>query len=128
MEIEHIAVASNSEEDADKFFVGLLGLTKVRAKTVSADLIEKFFGISRAQKFILYRDDNSNFEIFITDDTTRARDIFTHTCIIVEDRDGLIQKGTLMGFKFTKVPRKDSNGYYLFVKDLYHNLYEIKQK
>ncbi|MHA1885279.1 MAG: VOC family protein [Promethearchaeota archaeon] len=128
MEIEHIAVGSNSEEDADKFFVGLLGLKKIRAKTVSADLVENFFGINREHRFIQYGDDNSNFEIFITDDTTRASDIFTHTCIVIENRDEVIEKGTSMGFKFIRIPRKDGNGYYLFVRDLFNNLYEIKQK
>ncbi|MHA1913527.1 MAG: VOC family protein [Promethearchaeota archaeon] len=128
MEIEHIAVGSNSEEDADRFFVRLFGLKKIRAKTVSADLIESFFGTNREHKFILYGNDNSSFEIFITDDTTRAHDIFTHTCLIVENRDELIKKGTSMGFKFIKIPRKDGNGYYLFLRDLFHNLYEIKQK
>ena len=126
MEIEHIAVGSNSEEDADKFFVGLLGLKKIRAKTVSADLVENFFGVHRVHKFIQYGDDNLNFEVFITDDTTRASDIFTHTCIIIENRDEVIEKGTSMGFKFIRIPRKDGNGYYLFVRDLFHNLYVIK--
>ncbi|UCD00509.1 MAG: hypothetical protein JSV23_06345 [Promethearchaeota archaeon] len=47
MKIEHIAVGYNSELDADKFFNELLGLKKIRSKSVSTDLMEKFFGIKK---------------------------------------------------------------------------------
>jgi len=33
-----------------------------------------------------------------------------------------------MGYDLIKVPRKDSNGYYRFIKDGFRNLYEIKEK
>ena len=43
--LEHIAIASNNERDSDEFFIELLGLKKIRAFTVSADLMEKFWGV-----------------------------------------------------------------------------------
>jgi len=33
-----------------------------------------------------------------------------------------------MGYDIVKVPRKDGVGYYLFIKDSFQNLYEIKEK
>jgi len=126
MKVEHIAVASNSEVDSDKFFINLLGLRKARSFNVSADLMEQFFGSNKEQRLIRYENDDLSFEIFITDDNSKTKDLFTHVCLVVEDRDEFVKKSLSMGYTTIKVPRKDGDGYYLFIKDLYENLYEIK--
>jgi len=126
MRVEHIAVASNSEVDSDKFFINLLGLRKARSFNVSADLMEQFFGLKKEQQLIRYENNNLSFEIFITDDNSKTKDLFTHVCLVVEDRDEFVKKSLSMGYTTIKVPRKDGDGYYLFIKDLYENLYEIK--
>ncbi len=126
MKAEHIAVASNSEAESDKFFIELLGLRKTRSFNVSADLIEQFFGVKKEQQIIRYENDDINFEIFITDDNSKSKDIFSHICLVVENRDEFVNKSLTMGYTTIKVPRKDSEGYYLFIKDLFGNLYEIK--
>ncbi len=126
MKVEHSAVASNSEVDSDRFFINLLGLRKARSFNVSADLMEQFFGLKKEQQLIRYENDDLSFEIFITDDNSKSKDIFTHVCLVVEDRDEFVKKSLSMGYTTIKVPRKDGNGYYLFIKDSYENLYEIK--
>ncbi|MFX1495703.1 MAG: VOC family protein [Promethearchaeota archaeon] len=126
MRIEHIAVASNSEKSSDKFFIDLLGLRKVRTFIVNENLIEKFFGTKKEQEIIRYSDEKINIEVFITKDNSSAKDKFTHSCLIIEDRDRLVSKARLMGYDVIKVPRENSDIYYLFIKDSYGNLYEIK--
>ncbi len=126
-EIEHIAIASNKEDDSDKFFIELLGLVKIRSFEVSADLMHKFFGVNKTQKIVRYEKDSLSFEVFITDDESKAKDTFSHTCILIKDRDIFVDRASYMGFSIIKVPRKDSSGYYLFIKDRYQNLYEIKE-
>ena len=126
MKVEHIAVASNSEVDSDKFFINLLGLRKARSFNVSADLIEQFFGLKKEQQLIRYENNDLSFEIFITDDNSKTKDLFTHVCLVVEDRDEFVNKSLSMGYTTIKVPRKNGDGYYLFIKDSYGNLYEIK--
>lgn len=126
MKAEHIAVASNSEADSDKFFIDLLGLRKTRSFTVSTDLMEQFFDIKKDQTIIRYENNEINFEVFITDDYSKAKDVFTHVCLIIEERDEFVNKSLSMGYTTIKVPRKDGVGYYLFIKDTYGNLYEIK--
>ncbi len=126
MEIEHIAVASNSEEESDKFFINLLNLKKTRSFTISADLTEKFFGVNKEQLIIRYSNDEMDVEVFITNDNSKARDIFTHSCLRTENWDELINKASSMGFTVKKIPRKESNAYYLFIKDSFGNIYEIK--
>jgi hypothetical protein len=128
MRIEHLAVGYNSEKEADKFFIELLGLKKLRTKIVSPNLMEKFFGVKREHKFVVYGEGDSNFEVFITNDKSKAKDVFTHSCLIIKDRDVFIDKASSKGYDFLKVPRKDGDGYYLFIRDSFQNLYEIKEK
>ncbi len=127
MKIDHVAVGSNSEQDADKFFIELLGLKKTRSFTVSADLMEKFFGVKNEQLIVRYGNSSLSFEVFITNNTEKARDNFTHPCLSIENRDEFLNKASSLGFPIIKVPRKDSDNYYLFIKDLFDNLYEIKE-
>ena len=127
LKIEHIAVELNSEEDANIFFTELLGLKQISSKVVSADLIEKFFGVNREQKILRYVDNDLDFEVFITGNTQKSQDTFTHTCIFIENRNEFVKRVRLLGFRDIKVPRKDGNGYYLFIQDSFGNLYEIKE-
>ena len=126
MKIEHIAVSSNSEEMADDFFMNLLELKKVRDFVVSEDLMEQFFNIKKAQRIIRYENEDLSVEVFITDDKNQALDRFTHTCLIVEDRIRLIERAKNLNFEVIQVPRKNNEGFYLFLKDSYGNLFEIK--
>ena len=126
MKIEHIAVASNSIEDSDRFFSKLLRLKKIKTFPVSAELMEKFFGLNKEHMFIRYQNDNLGVEVVITNDNSKSIDFFTHSCLIVDNGDEFIEKSSSLGFPTIKVPRKDGDGYYLFVKDTFGNLYEIK--
>ncbi|MHA2006971.1 MAG: VOC family protein [Promethearchaeota archaeon] len=128
MNIEHIAVGSNTELDADKFFIKLLGLQKTRSFKVSEDLMEQFFGLKEEQHIIRYGNDIVSFEVFITNDDQKSKDIFTHSCLLIENRDEFAKEALSFGFSVIKVPRKESEGYYLFIKDSFNNLYEIKDK
>jgi hypothetical protein len=128
MKVEHIAVGYNSEKEADRFFMDLLGLEKTRSKLVAADLMKDFFRVNRESKFIVYSDNQATFEVFITNDKSKVKDIYTHSCLLVENRESLLSKATSMGYDIIKVPRKDGKGYYLFIRDLYRNLYEIKEE
>ena len=127
MDIDHIAVTSNSEEESDKFFVDLLGLKKSRSFVVSKDKMEQFFGVSKEQDVIRYESHSMSVEVFVTNDDSKARDIFTHSCLLVDKRDDLVKKAKAMSFPVIKVPRADSNSYYLFIKDNWENLYEVKE-
>jgi len=126
LKIEHIAVSSNSEENADVFFMDLLELKKERDFVVPEDLMEQFFNIKKAQRIIRYENEDLSLEVFITNDKNQALDRFTHTCLVVEDRIRLIERAKKLNFKVIKVPRKNSEGFYLFLKDSYGNLFEIK--
>jgi len=126
MKIDHIAVASNTEKDADKFYIELLGLKKTRSFKVIAELMEKFFSVNKECLLIRYENEEMDVEVFVTDDDSKVQDIYTHNCLLVEDPEELVSKANSMGYITLKISRKDS-GYYYFLKDLYENLYEIKK-
>ena len=126
MKIDHVAVSSNTEEDSDRFFIELLTMKKERAFVVSDDLMEQFFGVRKEQKIVRYGNDEVSVEAFITNDNSKVIDRFTHICLIIEDREKLIEKAKKLNFEVIKVPRKNSDGFYLFLKDHFGNLYEIK--
>jgi len=128
MKIEHIAIASPSEKEADKFFIELLGLKKVRTFSVPINLMEAFFGLKKEQEVIRYENEDLSVEVFITNDNSRSKDIFTHSCLLVKNRDELVEKASLMRFTVIKIPRKNDNEYYIFIKDAFQNLYEIKEE
>lgn len=126
MKIDHVAVSSNTEEDSDRFFIELLAMKKERAFVVSDDLMEQFFGVRKEQKIVRYGNDEVSVEAFMTNDNSKVIDRFTHICLIIEDREKLIEKAKKLNFEVIKVPRKNSDGFYLFLKDHFGNLYEIK--
>ena len=128
VKIEHIAISSNSIEDSDKFFVDLLGLNKTKSFLVNSDLMKAFFSVNKEHSFVRYENKNMSVEVIITKDPSKAKDIFTHSCLIVDNKiEEFINKAEYMGFKTIKVARKEKEGYYYFIKDLYNNLYEIKK-
>ena len=126
LKIEHVAVASNSEVNSDNFYMNLLKLQKVKSFTVSKDLMTQFFGVNNDQQIIRYSNEVTSIEVFITNNNDKSLDTFTHTCIIVEDRDKLVDDAKNMGYQVIQVPREGSNNYYLFIKDDFGNLFEIK--
>lgn len=126
MKIEHLAVSSNSEDNSDNFFIKLLGLKKLRSFVVSSDLMEQFFKVKKEHKVIRYGNEEVSIEVFITDDKSKVIDKFTHMCLVIEDRAKLIDTARQMNYEVIKVPRKNSDVFYLFLKDKFGNLYEIK--
>ncbi|MFX1498315.1 MAG: VOC family protein [Promethearchaeota archaeon] len=128
MKIDHIAVSANSEEESDRFFINLLGLKKDKIFTVSEDLMEKFFGIRKQQMVARYSNEDVKLEVFITNNNNILKDKYTHVCFIIKDRDYIMVRAKNLGFEVIKVARKGSDNYYLFIKDSFGNLYEIKSQ
>ncbi|MBD3194179.1 MAG: hypothetical protein GF317_03935 [Candidatus Lokiarchaeota archaeon] len=126
MKLEHFALSSKSIEDSDEFFGDILGFTKTRDFQVNADLMEQFFGVKKEQQILRYEKDTLSAEIFINKEEPSVKDTFTHICLVVEDRDKLIKNLAEYGYDYVKVTRKDKESYYLFIKDKFGNIYEIK--
>lgn len=124
--LEHVAVSANSEQQSDRFFIDLFGLKKTRAFSITAELTRAFFGIERETRIIRYGNDHLDIEVIVTEDDTRSKDLYTHACLVVDDRDAFENRARSMGLDVAHVPKKGSDTYYLFVKDFFGNIYEIK--
>ena len=127
MKIEHGAVATHSVEESDEFFISLLGFEKTREFVVDAELIEAFFGVKGKRQFLRYERNGMAFEV-IVDEGGGASDDFTHLCLMVDDKKSLSERAVGLGFEVIKKQRNDGSDFYLFIKDKFGNLYEIKEK
>ena len=59
MKLIHVALACRSEADSDRFYQGLLGLRKIRSKTIPSSLAEQVFGRREEFRGIDYADETA---------------------------------------------------------------------
>jgi len=143
MNLLHVALASGSEENADKFYRDLLGLRKAAPKALSSSLARAIFNIDSDFSMINYMDESVHFEVFVKtgeiltgsdEDPAGSGDAshaggnrrIDHVCLQVEDLGEFLQKCRNMGIGVTRVPRRDY--VVTFISDYDGNIFEIKQK
>ena len=124
--LDHIAVSANTEEQADRFFGRLLGLQQVRSFSVPAGMMLALFGIERESRVLRYAGSGPDVEVFITGDDSRAADPYTHSCLLVPDREALCRRAEAMGLSVVRATKASGDGTVVFVSDYYGNRYEIK--
>ena len=73
MDLLHVALTSGSEERADAFYVGLLGLKKAGPKILPTEIGRTLFGIDRELTVINYTGGSAHFEVFVA--STQGRRI-----------------------------------------------------
>jgi catechol 2,3-dioxygenase-like lactoylglutathione lyase family enzyme len=127
MRIGHVALVSNSEEKANRFYKDGLGLKELRSTVIPAGLSNSLFGIDQEFKVIDFGDEQIKFEVFIlkSEGAFPLRKL-DHICLEVEDREALLIKWKGLGFEVLQVPKGDS--LVIFLKDGDGNLFEIKEK
>ena len=126
MKLNHIALAVSREENADLFYGRLLGLKKVRTKTVSQDLAKTVFDLAQEYKVLDYADEELRFELFIDPGFKVHVAHPAHLGLDVDDREDFKSRASALGFEVRQVPKGDR--LLLFVKDFDGNLFEIKAK
>ena len=124
MRLHHIALVCRSEENAARFYEGILGLKKIKASTVEEGLVEKIFGTPRKCQIILYGNENFAVEVFLTDSTGERNSPFAHHCLEVQDRESFLLKCRSAGLTVNLIPKGESE--LLFVEDYDGNLFEVK--
>ena len=87
-------------------------------------LAKQIFGIKEDVLALSYENENTRFEVFITEQLTKNR--FEHTCIIINNKEEFIQRCKKHGIQPNLVEKDDKT--YLFVRDFSNNLYEVKEK
>jgi catechol 2,3-dioxygenase-like lactoylglutathione lyase family enzyme len=123
MDVLHIALAAQSQDHAQRFYVDLLGLTEEKRYTVPAALMETLFGISLETEAIVYGSENVRFELFFLPGKTPPRPP-DHTCLKVENVEIFVARCRDAGLEVTVAPKDDRT--VTFVRDFDGNHFEIK--
>jgi len=122
--IRHTALQFDDKQKAELFFTKILGLNLEKSFTLSKELSNEIFGIAEEVTAYVYADENTYFEIFITQ--KKPRPGYEHTCIEINDKEAFIERCKKYDIKPLFVKKDERT--LLFIKDYSGNLYEIKDK
>lgn len=125
MYLNHIALCSKSKENADKFYINILGLNKEKEFIVSKEMAKKIFKRESDYNVAVYGNENFKIEVFFDKDYLPSENKIPHICLELKDRDKLIKKCKQRGVFTLVLPKGES--FYLFIHDYDGNLYEIKE-
>ncbi len=124
MQLNHVALRSRSEENADRFYGELLGLSKQAPKTLDGALSKRIFSLGSETAFAIvnYTSDRLHFEVFI-DAGHIDQDPISHVCIDVGDLDRFLEKCRDTGVTVRRIPKGEK--IVTFIEDFDGNLFEI---
>ena len=115
-----------SEAASDRFFVDLLGCSRLREKRVDAELCGALFGVHREHRAVDYGAGETRFEVFLAPPGGPARDRLAHLCLEVEDVEGLAARCAAAGLEVRRARKGERS--LVFVADEDGNLYEIQAR
>jgi catechol 2,3-dioxygenase-like lactoylglutathione lyase family enzyme len=121
----HTGLAVSSEENADRFFIDILGLEKSESKILDKKLTQNIFGIDDELLMIHYRGEAIDYEIFVHQDYIAPEKQIAHSCIKVNDLEKIVSKCKNAGVKVIEVPKGSS--VVTFISDFDGNLFEVKE-
>jgi catechol 2,3-dioxygenase-like lactoylglutathione lyase family enzyme len=124
MRLHHAALVSSSEANADKFYGGILELSKIKTSLLTNNLAVEIFNIDVECPLILYGNQDFAIEVFVTNQIPDKKVPLTHLCLEVEDREKFLKHCRSAGLEVNLVPKGDSQ--ICFVQDFDGNLFEIK--
>lgn len=123
--LNHVALVCSSEENANEFYVGILGLERMRTSVLPEELAREIFGIGRECEILVYGNDRFTAEVFIAANLPRGESRFEHVCLEVEDVEEFVRRCEARHVTMNRVRKEDR--LLTFVKDFDGNLFEIKE-
>jgi catechol 2,3-dioxygenase-like lactoylglutathione lyase family enzyme len=125
MRLNHVALVCSSEQSADDFYEGILGLTRIKSFVLSKDLARRIFGIDREYGVLVYGNDRFTAEVFLAASAPGRETSFEHICLEVKDREEFVKRCEAVHVEVNRIPKGDA--LLTFVKDFDGNLFEIKE-
>jgi catechol 2,3-dioxygenase-like lactoylglutathione lyase family enzyme len=125
MRLHHVGLVCSSQERADRFYEGILGLEKIKTLELPEDFTERIFHIPQRCLVISYSNDGLAVEVFVPEEPPAGKDPFIHLCIEIEDRDSFLKKCHENGLEVRRIPKGDT--FLAFVADYDGNLFEVKE-
>ena len=127
MKLMHVALACRSERNSDRFYQDLLGLPRIRSKTIPPSLAKQIFGREEEFRVIDYANEGLHFEIFVDPQRGSEQGRLDHVCLEIADLEVFLRNCRAAGASVLQVPR-ETGGLITFVSDYDGHLYEIKEK
>jgi catechol 2,3-dioxygenase-like lactoylglutathione lyase family enzyme len=125
MELNHIGITNNSEDQALLFYRDFLGLEKTREILLPPELSEQLFYVSQEIKVLVFEKPGIKIEVFISD-FQHANPNFTHFGLMLDNFSEVTEKAQRFHVDIIIGKHKDKTVY--FLRDFSGNLIEIKQK
>jgi len=128
MNLNHVALAVSSKENAEHFFGRLLGLEVIRTQKIPADLSRRLFDVDAEYSVILYGNEDFRVEVFIPHKGAPGPQPgpVAHLCLELTEREAWLDRAAASGLEVRRAQKGES--LVVFVKDFDGNLYEIKEK
>lgn len=125
MRLHHVGLVCSSQERADRFYEGILGLAKIKTSELAEDVTEQIFYIPQRCLMILYGNEELGVEVFVPEEPPGSKDPFMHLCIEVTERQRFLKTCQDNGLAVRRIPKGDT--FLAFVADYDGNLFEVKE-
>ena len=125
MKLHHVGLVSSSQERADRFYEGILGLTKIKTSELAEDITEQIFHTPQRCLMIFYGNNGLSVEVFVPEEFPARKAPFEHICLEVKERGAFLKTCQDNGLEVRRIPRGDT--FLAFVADFDGNLFEVKE-
>lgn len=125
MEFIHTGLAVSSEENADRFYIGVLELEKLEPKMIGRELVQALFGIDQELPVLQYRRGTVHFELFVSQGYRAPKGQLAHACLAVADLKAVLSKCRDAGVRIIRAEKP--TGTVTFIADHDGNLFELKE-
>ena len=105
MKLIHVALACRSEQNSDRFYQDLLGLPKIRSKTIPPSLAKQIFDRDEEFRIIDYANESLHFEIFVDPQRRTEQGRLEHVCLEIADLEGFVKNCREVGAGVLQVPK-----------------------
>jgi len=124
MVLGHVGLTCGSEENSDRFYADLLGLTKSEPKVLPLELSRAIFNLDDEMVMINYLNEHVHFEIFITSHDRGDNRKIEHACLEIDNLEPFLEKCRSLNLDIARIPKGDKT--LTFIRDFDGNLFEIK--
>ena len=125
MRLHHVGLVCSSQERADRFYEGILGLAKIKTSELTEDVMEQIFHTPQRCLMIFYGNNGLAVEVFVPEESPARKASFEHICLEVKEREAFLTKCRDNGLEVRRIPKGDTS--LIFVADYDGNLFEIKE-
>jgi catechol 2,3-dioxygenase-like lactoylglutathione lyase family enzyme len=125
MRLHHVGLVCSSQENADRFYHGVLGLEKIKTSELKEDLTEGIFHRAQRCQMIFYGNDELALEVFVPEEWPARNVTFEHICLEVPEREAFLTRCRDNGLEVRRIPRGDT--FLVFIADFDGNLFEVKE-